>query len=77
MKKPHHIRIDAFWDEELQLWSGSSRLIPGLVIKADTIDALRKEAYAAISELIVAEALPIGAEGFVVEVRTDFRNLGA
>lgn len=34
------IKVEAFWDEEAQVWVASSNDVPGLITEADTMEHL-------------------------------------
>ena len=49
-QKPY--QVEAFWDREAQVWVAESEDIPGLVIEADTIEALTAKLRQMIPELL-------------------------
>jgi len=51
------IRVEAFWDEEAQVWVASSDDVPGLITEADTMEHLMKKLKILIPELLQANGL--------------------
>jgi hypothetical protein len=45
-------RIQADWDPEAKVWTATSADVPGLVVEADTLDALVDEAKLLIPDLL-------------------------
>lgn len=45
-------RIQAFWDEEAEVWVATSEDVPGLATEASTIEALTQKLRVIIPELI-------------------------
>jgi hypothetical protein len=46
-------KIEAFWDEEVQVWVATSEDISGLVTEAENIDILTKKIRNIIPELLI------------------------
>jgi predicted RNase H-like HicB family nuclease len=51
------IKVDAFWDEEAQVWVASSNDVPGLITEADTMEQLMQKLKIVIPELLHANGL--------------------
>jgi predicted RNase H-like HicB family nuclease len=51
------IRVEAFWDEEAQVWVASSNDVPGLITEADTMEHLMQTLKIMIPELLQANGL--------------------
>ncbi|MFH1911162.1 MAG: DUF1902 domain-containing protein [Pseudomonadota bacterium] len=51
------IKVEAFWDEEAQVWVASSTDVPGLVTEADTMEHLMQKLRVMIPELLQANGL--------------------
>ncbi len=51
------IKVEAFWDEEAQVWVASSNDVPGLVTEADTMEHLMQKLRVMIPELLQANGL--------------------
>ncbi|MDP2840700.1 MAG: DUF1902 domain-containing protein [Candidatus Methanoperedens sp.] len=51
------IRVEAFWDEEAQVWVASSNDVPGLITEADTMEHLMQKLKIVIPELLQANGL--------------------
>jgi len=51
------IKVEAFWDEEAQVWVASSTDVPGLVTEADTMEHLMQKLKVMIPELLHANGL--------------------
>ena len=51
------IRVEAFWDEEAQVWVASSNDVPGLITEADTMEHLMQKLRVMIPELLHANGL--------------------
>jgi len=49
---PMLIKVDVFYDDEVHVYFATSRDIRGLVIEAETLDALKNEAQELIPELL-------------------------
>ena len=45
-------RIQADWDAETRVWTATSEDVPGLVIEAETLDALVDEAKLLVPDLL-------------------------
>ncbi len=45
-------RIQADWDPEAKVWTATSEDVPGLVVEAETLDALVDEAKLLVPELL-------------------------
>ncbi len=68
-------RVQADWDAEAQVWTATSEDVPGLVVEAESLDALVDEAKALAPELL---ELNCGVRGptevsLVVTVRREER----
>lgn len=50
MVKQYRVRAD--WDAEAQVWTAASEDVPGLVVEAESLDALVDEAKALAPELL-------------------------
>jgi hypothetical protein len=46
-------KIESFWDSEARVWVAESDDVPGLVIEADTIEALTAKLREMIPELLL------------------------
>jgi len=46
------LRVDAFWDEEAQVWTASSEDIPGLATEAESLEALTQKLMVLAPELL-------------------------
>ena len=46
-------KIDAFWDQEAQVWVAQSEDVPGLVTEASTIEVLTDKLKQMIPELLL------------------------
>ncbi len=53
----NHYKIEAFWDQEIQVWVAESSDILGLVTEADNLDRLTNKLKQMIPELLVANRL--------------------
>ena len=51
------IKVEAFWDEEAQVWVASSNDVPGLITEADTMEHLMRKLKIVIPELLQANGL--------------------
>ncbi len=51
------INVDAFWDEEAQVWVASSNDVPGLITEAATMEHLMQKLKVVIPELLQANGL--------------------
>jgi predicted RNase H-like HicB family nuclease len=49
--------IEAFWDQEAQVWVAESEDVPGLVTEADTLETLTNKLKQIIPELLQANHL--------------------
>ena len=49
-----HYKIEAFWDQEAQVWVAESSDILGLVTEADNLDRLTNKLKQMIPELLVS-----------------------
>jgi hypothetical protein len=49
-----HYKIEAFWDQEAQVWFAESSDILGLVTEADNLDRLTNKLKQMIPELLAA-----------------------
>jgi hypothetical protein len=49
-QQPH--QVNAFWDEEAQVWVAESEDIPGLVTEAGSLEALTEKLRQIIPELL-------------------------
>lgn len=56
-RKQKVIRIDAVWDEEGSVWVATSDDVPGLVVEAATIEALKDEVCSAVPDLLELNGL--------------------
>jgi len=45
-------RIQADWDPEAKVWTATSENVPGLVVEAETVDALVDEAKLLVPDLL-------------------------
>ena len=63
---PIKIRVDVIRDDEAGVFVGTSKDVRGLVVEADTLDELVREALSLIPELVHAEA---ATSNDVVDVR--------
>ncbi len=61
--------INAFWDEEAQVWVAESTDVPGLCTEASTIELLSQKIQIMIPELL--EEMPKNAR-IHLEARRDF-----
>jgi hypothetical protein len=50
----NHYKIEAFWDQEAQVWVAESSDILGLVTEADNLDRLTNKLKQMIPELLAA-----------------------
>jgi hypothetical protein len=50
----NHYKIEAFWDQEAQVWVAESSDILGLVTEADNLDRLTNKLKKMIPELLAA-----------------------
>jgi len=50
----NHYKIEAFWDQEAQVWVAESSDILGLVTEADNLDLLTNKLKQMIPELLAA-----------------------
>lgn len=53
----NHYKIEAFWDQEAQVWVAESLDILGLVTEADNLKRLTNKLKQMIPELLVANNL--------------------
>ena len=51
------IKVEAFWDEEAQVWVASSDDVPGLVTEAETMEQLMRKLKILIPELLQANGM--------------------
>ena len=51
------IRVEAFWDEEAQVWVACSNDVPGLITEANTMEHLMQKLKIVIPELLQANGL--------------------
>ncbi len=51
------IHVEAFWDDEAQVWVASSNGVPGLITEADTMEHLMQKLKIVIPELLQANSL--------------------
>ncbi len=51
------INVDAFWDEEAQVWVASSNDVPGLITESDTMEHLMQMLKILVPELLQANGL--------------------
>jgi hypothetical protein len=52
-----NISVEAFWDEEAQVWVATSNDVPGLTTEADTMEHLMKKLKIVIPELLLANGI--------------------
>ncbi|MDN5848950.1 MAG: DUF1902 domain-containing protein [Nitrococcus sp.] len=52
-----HLRINAVWDPEAEVWVAESEDVPGLVTEAETIEALTEKLRVLIPELLEANGI--------------------
>ncbi len=57
-----NIKVEAFWDEEAQVWVADSKDVPGLTTEADTMEHLMQKLKIIIPELLHANGLLDEAE---------------
>jgi len=67
------IQIDAQWDDEAQVWIATSRDAPGLVVEAESWQAMIDEVRAVLPELLALNKTIVGdlALTFRAETRSD------
>ena len=57
------LRVDAFWDEEAQVWTASSEDIPGLATEAESLEALTQKLMVVAPELLRLNQVTSGDPG--------------
>ncbi len=60
MEKALFVRVE--WDEEAEVWVATNDDVPGLVVEADTAEALLIKLKALIPELLEANGYPDASE---------------
>ena len=57
------LKVDAFWDEEAQVWTASSEDIPGLATEAESLEALTQKLMVLAPELLQLNQVKYGDSG--------------
>ena len=62
MLSANEIQVDAFWDDEAEVWVAQSEQVPGLVTEADTLEKLLEKLETLLPELSELNGRPLQGE---------------
>ncbi len=53
----NNYRVEAFWDQEVNVWVATSEDVPGLATEAETLDSLNSKLRQMIPELLILNGI--------------------